>query len=444
MSNESTFRARQYLPQVVVATMLVVVLPVVVVWLLLVEGVISSPWVSVGLAMALSLSASAAGNAYWKRRSGQGDLLFSEILLWGWLRRLRNERRLAAAVGSLGLTGAEAASGGSAQRADAQTLRQMAVALDAQDPYTDGHSRRVALHAAMIARMMGMSREEVAQVQMAAAVHDVGKLRIPVDVLNKPTTLTAAEFEIVKHHVDDGAEIVSGLGDPALVAMVRHHHERFDGTGYPAGFVGEESPVGARVIAVADTFDALTSARPYRRAIPHKQALEIIRSASGTQLDPVAVRAFLKCYSGKRAIALWTALLVASPQRALAMFGGKHAPRTSPGSAAVTIAMPAALAAVVAAAIGTAGTLGSRPDPARFAQRGSPPVTATAASTGSHHHSGKSRDPAHARSASTRAREATAGVLLASAGSLGAFGASGGGTGGGSGSGAGTGGSGGG
>jgi hypothetical protein len=137
--------------------------------------------------------------------------------------------------------------------------------------------------------------------------------------------------------------------------MVRHHHERFDGTGYPAGLLGEQIPVGARIIAVADTFDALTSERPYRAAIPHKKALEIIGGVAGTQLDPVAVRAFIKCYSGKRAVLFWT-LLAVSPQRAVALLSGRSSWRASLGSTA-TVAMPAALAALVAAAFGSAGNI---------------------------------------------------------------------------------------
>src|SRR5947209_11053746 len=112
------------------------------------------------------------------------------------------------------------------------------------------------------------------------------------------------------------------MGDTQITGMVRHHRERFDGAGYPAGLEGEQIPFGARIIAVADTFDALTSERPYRKAIPHKRALEAIEAAAGTQLDPVVVRAFLRCYSANRAVLFWT-LLVVSPQRALAWVRGK-------------------------------------------------------------------------------------------------------------------------
>jgi hypothetical protein len=193
-------------------------------------------------------------------------------------------------------------------------------------------------------------------------------------VLNKAGMLTAAEFEVVKRHVDDGAEIVSVMEDPEITAIVRHHHERFDGHGYPDRLVGQQTPVAARIIAVADTFDALTSVRPYRAASPHKKALAIIGDASGTQLDPVAVQAFLRCYSGRRWVLFWT-LLAASPQRAFSVMAGTRAGSTSAASAA-TIAAPATLAAVVAAAVGSAGSVGATRDVLTLAQRPVPQVAA--------------------------------------------------------------------
>jgi putative nucleotidyltransferase with HDIG domain len=322
----TTPRATRYLPQVAVATTVVAVIPVAVVWWLHAAGAISSPWLCILLAIGLSLAASFAGNAYWQRRSGPRELLFSELLLWGWLRRVWIERQLADGVRRLGVSGIEARSDDTGERArqTGRRLRQLAFALDEQDPYTAGHSRRVAGHAVMIARKMGLSREEVNKVRAAAAVHDIGKLRVPSKLLDKPATLTTEEFEIVKRHATEGAEIAACLGDAELCAIVRHHHERFDGAGYPAGLPGEQIPLGARIIAVADTFDALTSIRPYRLATPHKRALDVLVSASGTQLDPVAVRAFLRCYSGNKALVLWT-LLAISPKGAAAWLRGSAA-----------------------------------------------------------------------------------------------------------------------
>ena len=327
------------------------------------EGSVTSYWACLGLAVVLSLAASLLGSAYWKRRRGPGDLLFSELLLWGWLRRLRAERRASQAVRLLGLAEAQGMvrvtrPGGADQ---ARLLEQLSAALDAQDPYTDGHSRRVAMHAALIARRLGLSHEQTAKLRAASALHDIGKLRIPPEVLNKPGKLSLEEFELTKRHADDGAQIVSSLGDAEIVAMVRHHHERFDGAGYPSGLVGEEAPLGARIIAVADMFDALTSARPYRPATSHQEALALVEEVSGTQLDPVVVRAFLKCYSGRRTAVFWT-LLAISPARALAFVGGRR-PGLSVGSPAGVVASAAAVTAAAAAAIGPPAvtTLASHP-----------------------------------------------------------------------------------
>lgn len=351
-------------------------MPIVVVWWLRQEAIVSSPWLLVAIAIALSLAASMGGSAVWKRCRGSGDVFFSELLLWGWWHRFRGERRLAKTVGLLGLGDARAPISPLAASVErkSELLRDMAAALDAQDPYTDGHSRRVALHSAMVGRKLGLSREDIVRIRTAAAIHDIGKLRIPVELLNKPSELSPEEFEIVKRHAVEGAEIVSCMQDPEITGMVRHHHERFDGAGYPSSLAGEETPLGARIIAVADTFDALTSERPYRKAISHKRALDAIEAASGTQLDPVVVRAFLRCYSANRAVLFWT-LLIVSPQRALAWVRGK-----SPGhgglSAGAAVAVPAALATVVAATLGPVTGVAPARQPLRLAQH---PVLQTAA-----------------------------------------------------------------
>jgi putative nucleotidyltransferase with HDIG domain len=344
-------------------------------------------------------------------------VLFSELLLWGWLHRYLAERRLANAVDLLGLAGGKRGSARTAESSErtAQILGKMASALDAQDPYTDGHSRRVALHAAMIARKLGLPREEIAKVRTAAAVHDIGKLRTPPEVLNKAGMLTAGEFEVVKRHVEDGAEIVSVMEAPEITATVRHHHERFDGHGYPDGLVGQQTPVAARIIAVADTFDALTSVRPYRPALPHKKALAIISGASGTQLDPVPVRAFLKCYSGRRWVLFWT-LLGASPQRAFGAATGRHAGTTSLASAP-TIAGPATVAAVVAAAVSGAGGDVRTRDVVQLAQRAPPQAIGgpnrASANRSARHPGARRRASSSASSASQPAGQAVSGISRA-------------------------------
>lgn len=318
--------ATHYVPQVVVATCLVAVFPLAAVWELRARGVISSAWVGVPLAIVLSLLASLAGSAYWQRRRSSGDLMFSELLLWGWLRRLYLDHQVSNARKRLGLVGTEKPARDpqlTSERERIRLLRQLAAAIDGQDVYTDGHSRRVARHATMTARKMGLSHEQVATIQLAALVHDVGKLRVPRRVLNKPSQLSAAEFQIVKRHPEQGADMLAGLRNLELAAIVRHHHERLDGSGYPDGLRGSEIPLGARIVAVVDMFDAITAPRPYRPAQPHRRAFETLAKEAGTHLDPEVVSAFRSCYSGRRPLAWWmtvTALLehVAWPQSASA------------------------------------------------------------------------------------------------------------------------------
>jgi HD-GYP domain-containing protein (c-di-GMP phosphodiesterase class II) len=174
-----------------------------------------------------------------------------------------------------------------------------------------GHSRRVARHALRLARRMGLPKDEIVRLREAAAVHDVGKLGVPREILLKPGGLTMQEFAVIQRHCETGASIVSTLEDPKLTAIVRHHHERVDGNGYPLGLAGEDIPLGARIVAVADTFDALTSARPYRRPVNRHDAMRELQSCAGTQLDREAVRTFLRCYSG------WRGMLLIRPPTSL-------------------------------------------------------------------------------------------------------------------------------
>ena len=267
-------RSRAPWPQMAVATVVVMVLPALVVGALSALGVLTSVWAGVLLAVVLSLALSSAGSAFW-RRHASGDVLFSDLLLWGWLRRRRTERRLGRADELL----REAGDADSARKTE--LLRELGAALDAQDPYLDGHSRRVARYVTMIAQRMNLSAEQVERAKAAATIHDVGKLRIPAEVVNKQGRLTDAEFELMKQHAAAGGEMVECLGDPGLAAAVRGHHERWDGSGYPDGLAGERIPVEARMISVADTFDAITSARPYRAATPHAKALKVIADEAG-------------------------------------------------------------------------------------------------------------------------------------------------------------------
>jgi len=299
---------RRYLPYVLLATFTVAILPPLAVTALQAVGMLRSTLLSIALSILLSVAAAKVGSAFWTRRPGSKDLIFSDLMVWGWIRRLRTERRLGDATELLGRRATL-----SPDR-QAQLLEELSSALEARDPFTHGHSRRVARHAHMIAREMGLPRDLVTKVRTAAAVHDVGKLEVPREIINKPGKLTDEEFATMKRHPLDGAEMVSGMGDPEVTAMVRHHHERLDGRGYPDGLTTADIPLGARIIGVADTFDALTSSRPYRAPSKHKKAIDVLKKEAGSQLDPDAVAAFLSYYSGRRPVAWWAVITTGPPR----------------------------------------------------------------------------------------------------------------------------------
>jgi putative nucleotidyltransferase with HDIG domain len=179
------------------------------------------------------------------------------------------------------------------------TFKALALVLDAKYRLTNGHVRRVQHNAVRLAGEMGIVDPALLKaIDAAALLHDLGKLGIPDYLLNKPGPLSPSEFEQVKRHVTIGAEILSGLPSSSpLVAIVRHHHENWDGTGYPDALRGSEIPIGARVLAVIDCYDALTSERPYRRALSRERAIAIIEARSGTIADPAVVAAFLQIES---------------------------------------------------------------------------------------------------------------------------------------------------
>src|SRR5437660_859291 len=177
------------------------------------------------------------------------------------------------------------------------SIQMLAGAVDEKDPYTRGHSDRVTKYSLMIAKEMGMDPEFLEILPISSQLHDVGKLGIEDRILKKPGTLTPEEFEIMKTHTTKGANILRPV--PQLREMlpgIELHHDALNGRGYPYGLKGDEIPLLARVIAVADTFDALTTNRPYQQAHTPEQALEIIRSLSGQRLDPQAVSALLAVF----------------------------------------------------------------------------------------------------------------------------------------------------
>ena len=149
------------------------------------------------------------------------------------------------------------------------------------------------MYAAQIAMQAGLSEAEIEEIRLAGLVHDIGKMKVPDVVLNKPTLLTPEEYETVKSHAHWSAKIVEPLKVTAIERIVRHHHESFDGQGYPDCLRGEQIPLGARIMTVADAFDAMVSDRPFRKARTEEEALAELQRCRGTQFDPLVVDAFL-------------------------------------------------------------------------------------------------------------------------------------------------------
>ena len=324
-------RVKRQFPFAVAGTALVIVAPALVA-ALLPGGLL----VTVPACVALSLVISIAAGALWRRLPQSRDVLFSDLMLWGWLRRLRTELRLEH-VESLVIF-----RGGPVEAIRSlRGLQRVTTMLENRDAYTRRHSHRVTRHCEGIARELGLPDDEIARVRTAAALHDIGKFFTPREVLNKPGRLSEEEFAAIKQHPGDGADMVAGVVEPAVESMIRHHHERLGGDGYPSGLKGDAIPLGARIIAVADTFDAITSTRAYRTARPHANALRVLREEAGTGLDARVVNAFLAYYSGRRATP-WSSLAsaiphIAAPARELVFSGGRALPALG-ASAAVLVA----------------------------------------------------------------------------------------------------------
>jgi putative nucleotidyltransferase with HDIG domain len=173
----------------------------------------------------------------------------------------------------------------------------LAFAIDAKDHYTQGHSQSVSRLAAQIARQIGLSDSEVEEVRLAGILHDIGKIGVPESVLHKPGLLTPEEYEVMKTHAVLGEKILEPLKVKAIAhirGMVRHHHEHFDGRGYPDRLQGEQIPIGARLLTVADCFDTMVSDRSYKKGRTFDEAVDELRRCGGTQFDPSLVQAFVQ------------------------------------------------------------------------------------------------------------------------------------------------------
>jgi len=182
------------------------------------------------------------------------------------------------------------------------TIETLAMAIDAKDQITHGHIRRVQVQAVALAKAMGVKESaQIRAIEAAALLHDMGKLAVPEYILNKPGPLTSAEFERMKLHASVGADILSAIDFPyPVVPIVRHHHENWDGTGYPDKLLGAAIPIGARILSVVDCFDALTSDRPYRPRLSDEEALRILAERRGRMYDPLVVDTFVLLHSTRQ------------------------------------------------------------------------------------------------------------------------------------------------
>jgi len=179
------------------------------------------------------------------------------------------------------------------------TAEALAEAVNSRDPYTGGHTRRVREYALMVADAIGLDDQETEDLMLAAILHDIGKIGIDDAILRKGGVLTAAEERLMRRHPEIGARILGYVKEMrGVIPGVRHHHERFDGGGYPDGLKGEEIPLSARIIAVVDAFDALTTNRPYKEAIGRDAAAEELGKGAGTQFDPAILKVFRDRISG--------------------------------------------------------------------------------------------------------------------------------------------------
>jgi putative nucleotidyltransferase with HDIG domain len=173
------------------------------------------------------------------------------------------------------------------------TVESFATAIDAKDPYTYGHSRRVARISVSICNELGMEKKETKLVELAAYLHDIGKIGTPEDILHKPGTLKPEEFEKIKEHPAKGAAILSNIKEfSEIIKWIKHHHEWYDGKGYPDRIAAEHIPIEARIITIADAYDAMTSDRPYRKGMPPLEVIKIMEEFTRSQFDPDILSVF--------------------------------------------------------------------------------------------------------------------------------------------------------
>lgn len=290
------------------------------------------------LSLVLSYLCAAVASRLWERRSKTAEVSFSELMIWSWYRLQKAEREIERGVSATQDPGSH--------EEQLQVLHELTAALESKDPYTRGHSRRVERHSFKTGVALGLPLEDVDVLRMSASLHDVGKIRVPNSVLHKTGALTDEERALIQEHPALGADMVASIGVECVVEAVRHHHERWDGGGYPDGKAGTDIPLFSRVIAVADSYDAIRSHRSYRRGSSRDEAVQVLNDESGKQFDADVVYAFLTTLPARgRSVAALTSLATGPGAlwRHLAQLFQRF------GSAALAPAVGAAGAAVIVA-----------------------------------------------------------------------------------------------
>ena len=326
---------------------------------------------ALALSLLLSFVCAAVAAQIWERRSKRTETSFSELMIWSWYRLHKAERRI-----EQGLIEARTAS---SREEQLQVLQELSAALESKDPYTRGHSRRVERHSFKTGVAMGLPPADVEILRMSASLHDVGKIRVPNKVLHKPGKLSQEERALIEEHPALGAEMVSSIGDERIVDAIRHHHERWDGRGYPDGIGGTDIPLFARVIAVADSYDAIRSTRSYRAGASRDESVSILVAESGHQFDEEVVDAFLTTLPARGRVVAWLTSLATAPG---AMWRFLEQLFQRFGSTALAPAIGAAGTAVI---IGTTSLLSPAIPALGYAIDRSPapvPSPATSSSTG--------------------------------------------------------------
>jgi putative nucleotidyltransferase with HDIG domain len=338
---------RPFRAHAIAATLAVVCLPVAVVYGLLTMTEPDPPLLAIAaLGVLLALGATVAGTALWMRQPQSTFVGFSDLMVWRWMQRRHAERQLDEGAALLGLdrAGRPIATVRITPEQQLQVLKDLTSALESKDPYTHGHSQRVERHSYRTAAAMGLPAADIEDVRKAAALHDVGKIRVPDRILRKDGALSIDERAMIQEHSVVGAWMVSSVGNADVIAGVRHHHEAWDGSGYPDGLSGSDIPLFARIIAVADCYDAINSTRPYRASLGRMHAVDVLRAESGRQFDPEVVTYFLSALPTRLPVAAGLLFVFAGPARLLRSLVGWF---RKFGAGSLTPAIGAAGAAVV-------------------------------------------------------------------------------------------------